>query len=59
MSAPAERERLQEHIARLRRRNAQQANHVEGLAEYPVLANRAEVLDQESENLRLALIQLR
>jgi hypothetical protein len=58
MSAPAGRERLQKHIARLWRRNAQQANHVEGLAE-PVLADRAEVLEQESENLRLALIQLR
>ena len=59
MSAVEELEVLQRQIARLRQRVEHQAMHVDGLAEYPELARRAgKILEQETENLRLALIQL-
>ena len=58
MSPLEELKTLEQYIARLRRRVEQQAMHVEGLAEYPVIARRAgEILVQETENLRRALIQ--
>jgi tRNA U34 5-carboxymethylaminomethyl modifying GTPase MnmE/TrmE len=59
MSAVEELEVLQRQIARLRQRVEHQAMHVEGLAAYPELATRAgKILEQVTENLRLALIQL-
>lgn len=52
-------EKVQQHVARLTRRIEQQAKHLEGLTDYPELSKRAsDVLAQDSEELRLALIQL-
>lgn len=59
MSAAEQVEVLQRHVARLRVRIEQQAAHVEGLADYPDLAQRAgAILEKDTESLRQALIQL-
>ena len=59
MSSAEELETLQRYIARLRVRVEQQAKHVDGLVDYPELAKRgSEILALDSENLRLALIQV-
>jgi hypothetical protein len=59
VSAIEQIELLQRHVARLRARIERQAAHVEGLADYPDLAQRAgAILEQDTESLRQALIQL-
>ena len=60
VATPAvELEKVQQHVARLTRRIEQQVKHLEGLTDYPELSKRASnVLAQDSEELRLALIQL-
>jgi hypothetical protein len=59
MSAFDELEALETYIRRLRTRIGHQAMHVEGLADYPDIAERArEILAQELEQLRVALIQV-
>jgi hypothetical protein len=59
MSAFDELVALEKYIRRLRTRIAQQAMHVEGLVDYPEIAERArEILAREMEDLRRALIQL-
>jgi hypothetical protein len=59
MSALQQLEELEKYIRRLRTRIAHQAVHVEGLADYPAIAERArEILAQELEQLRVALIQV-
>ena len=60
VATPAvELEKVQQHVARLTRRIEQQVKHLEGLTDYPELSKRAsDVLAQDSEELRLALIQL-
>jgi hypothetical protein len=60
LATPAvELEKVHQHVARLTRRIEQQAKHLEGLTDYPELSKRAsDVLAQDSEELRLALIQL-
>jgi hypothetical protein len=59
MSALEQLEELEKFIPRLRTRIAHQTMHVEGLADYPAIAERARViLAREIEDLRLALIQV-
>jgi hypothetical protein len=59
MSALDELQALEKLVSRLRWRIENQAKHVEGLAEYPDLAERAtRILELESENLRKTLIEL-
>ena len=59
MSTLLELERMQQHVARLRRRIKNQTRYIEALGDYPDLAKRAsDVLARESEELRSALIQL-
>ncbi|HKF03810.1 MAG TPA: hypothetical protein VKB49_15935, partial [Candidatus Sulfotelmatobacter sp.] len=59
MSASEELRALEKLVSRLRRRIENQAKHVEGLAEYPELAERAtRILELESENLRKTLIEV-
>jgi hypothetical protein len=51
--------KVQQHVTCLTRRIEQQVRHLEGLTDYPELSKRAsDVLAQDSEELRLALIQL-
>jgi chromosome segregation ATPase len=58
MSAEDELETLQRQITQLRLRIEHQAKHVEGLADYPDLADRASaVLARDLEELRQALVQ--
>jgi len=59
MSALDELEALEKLASWLRGRIENQAKHVEGLVEYPELAERAtRILELESENLRKTLIEL-
>jgi hypothetical protein len=60
LATPAvELEKVQQHVTRLTRLIEQQVKHLEGLTDYPELSKRAsDVLAQDSEELRLALIQL-
>ena len=51
--------KVQQHVTRLTRLIEQQVKHLERLTDYPELFKRAsDVLAQDSEELRLALIQL-
>jgi len=60
MSALDELQALEKLVSRLRWRIENQAKHVEGLAEYPEIAERAtRILELESENLRKTLIEVR
>ena len=59
MSTLLELERMQQHVARLRRRIENQTRYIEVLEDYPDIAKRASnALAQDSEELRHALIQL-
>ena len=59
MSTLLELERMQQHVARLRRRIDNQTRYIEVLEDYPDIAKRASnALAQDSEELRCALIQL-
>ena len=59
MSTLLELEKMQQHVARLRRRIKNQTRYIEVLEEYPDIARRAsDVLARDSEELRSALIQL-
>jgi hypothetical protein len=59
MSTLLELERMQQHVARLRRRIENQIRYIEVLEDYPDIAKRASnALAQDSEELRHALIQL-
>jgi predicted RNase H-like nuclease (RuvC/YqgF family) len=59
MSTLLELERMQQHVARLRRRIENQTRYIEVLEDYPDIAKRAsDALAQDSEELRHALIQL-
>ena len=59
MSTLLELEKMQQHVARLRRRIRNQTRYIEVLEEYPDIARRAsDVLARDSEELRSALIQL-
>jgi hypothetical protein len=59
MSTRIELERMQQHVARLRRRIENQTRYIEGVEDYPDIAKRArEALVRDSEELRFALIQL-
>ena len=59
MSTLLELERMQQHVARLRRRIKNQTRYIEGLEDYPDMAKRArDALVRDSEELRFALIQL-
>jgi predicted RNase H-like nuclease (RuvC/YqgF family) len=59
MSTLLELERMQQHVARLRRRIENQTKYIEVLEDYPDIAKRASnALAQDSEELRCALIQL-
>ncbi len=58
MSPAEELDSLERQISRLRLRMEHQAMHVEGLAEYPQLAERAEeILAEDAERLRRTLIR--
>src|SRR5215472_699276 len=55
MSTLLELERMQQHVARLRRRIKNQTRYIEALGDYPDIAKRAsDVLARESEELRSA-----
>jgi len=59
MSTLLELERMQQHVARLRRRIKNQTRYIDALGGYPDIAKRAsDVLARDSEELRCALIQL-
>ena len=59
MSTLLELERMQQHVARLRRRIENQTRYIEVLGDYPDIAKRAsDVLARDSEEMRRALIQL-
>jgi len=59
MSTLLDLERMQQHVARLRRRIKNQARFIRALADYPDRAKRAtDVLGRDNEELRCALIQL-
>ena len=59
MSTLLELERMQQHVARLRRRIKNQTRYVEVLGDYPDIMKRASaVLARDTEELRCALIQL-
>ena len=59
MSTLLELERMQQHVARLRRRIKNQTRYIDGLEDYPDIAKRAsDALARDSEELRCALIQL-
>jgi predicted RNase H-like nuclease (RuvC/YqgF family) len=59
MSTLLELERMQQHVARLRRRIENQTRYIEVLEDYPDIAKRASnALAQDGEELRHALIQL-
>jgi predicted RNase H-like nuclease (RuvC/YqgF family) len=59
MSTLLELERMQQHVARLRRRIKNQTRYIKALEDYPDTAKRAtDVLARDSEELRYALIQL-
>ena len=59
MSTLLELERMQQHVARLRRRIENQTRYIEVLEDYPDIARRAsDVLARDSEEMRCALIQL-
>ena len=60
MSTLLELERMQEHVARLRRRMKNQTRYIEALEDYPDIAKRANaILARDSEELRSALFQLK
>jgi hypothetical protein len=59
MSMLLELERMQQHVARLRRRIKNQIRYIDALGGYPDIAKRAsDALARDSEELRCALIQL-
>jgi hypothetical protein len=59
MSTLLELERVQQHVARLRRRINNQTRYIDALGNYPDIAKRASAaLARDSEELRCALIQL-
>ena len=59
MSTLVELERIQQHVARLRRRINNQTRYIDALGNYPDIAKRASAaLARDSEELRCALIQL-
>jgi len=59
MSTLLELERVQQHVARLRRRIQNQTRYIDALGSYPDIAKRASAaLARDSEELRCALIQL-
>jgi tRNA U34 5-carboxymethylaminomethyl modifying GTPase MnmE/TrmE len=59
MSALLELERMQQHVARLRRRIKNQTRYIEVLMDYPDIKKRAsDVLARDMEELRYALIQV-
>ena len=59
MSTLVELERVQQHVARLRRRIKNQTRYIDALGDYPDIAKRARgALARDSEELRYALIQL-
>jgi hypothetical protein len=59
MSTLLELERVQQHVARLRRRIKNQTRYIEVLDGYPDIAKRAsDALARDSEELRSALVQL-
>jgi len=59
MSTLLDLERMQQHVARLRRRIKNQARFIRVLEDYPDRAKRAsDVLGRDNEELRCALIQL-
>ena len=59
MSTLLELERVQQHVARLRRRMKNQTRYIDALGSYPDIAKRASAaLARDSEELRCALIQL-
>jgi len=59
MTTLLELERMQQHVARLRRRIKNQTRYIEVLDDYPDIAKRAsDALARDSEELRSALIQL-
>src|SRR5262249_26443857 len=59
MSTLLELERMQQHVARLRRRIKNQTRYLRALEDYPDRAKRAsDVLGRDNEKLRCALIQL-
>ena len=59
MSTLLELERMQQHVARLRRRMKNQTRYIEALEDYPDIAKRANaILARDIEELRSTLIQL-
>ena len=59
MSTLLELERMQQRVARLRRRIKNQTRYIDALGDYPDIAKRAsDALARDSEELRCALIQL-
>jgi len=59
MSTLLELERMQQHLARLRRRIKNQTRYIDALGDYPDIAKRgSDALARDSEELRCALIQL-
>jgi len=60
MSTLLELERMQQHVARLRRRIKDQTRYIRALEDYPDSAKRgSDVLGRDNEELRRALIQLK
>ena len=59
MSTLLELDRMQQHVARLRRRIENQTRYIEVLEDHPDIAKRAsDVLARDNEEMRCALIQL-